>query len=219
MPWDFPSAPYESINRRITRIAVPPSHLWEHFAGAWSALSYRYAAMAEYETALTASFGTTAAGSNPEGRYNQEKCLFGFFSNGFSVFESGFYALYSVGALLSASEFPIGTARDQQRISPTSTSVALGRVFPNDPLLLSIAALFADPSYIEWREIRNILTHRAAPGRTFYVGFEDEEHLPDHWKIKDIPLDNLMAKSRRTALSRMLIQFLEATNLFTEAHC
>jgi hypothetical protein len=150
-------------------------------------------------------------------RCPQERDLFGFFSNGFSVLEATFFGLFSLGAFLSAANFPIKTPKDQQRISPSSTAAAMLKAFPGDPINQTISATISDRAYLEWREVRNVLTHRAAPGRTFFVGIGGDDELPDLWKILSIPLDLKMAPSRRAELSRLLTIVLRAVEQFSKS--
>jgi hypothetical protein len=133
MPPDFPVAEYEAINRTVLRHATTAEENYAPFASAWNALAYRFVAVTEYETALTASLGTFRAAPIPLERYRQERDLFGFFSNGFSVFEASFYAMFSIGAFLSPANFPITTPKDQQKISPSSTAVAFAKSFAGTP--------------------------------------------------------------------------------------
>jgi hypothetical protein len=217
MPPDFPVEHYESVYKRLERHAHTSNGTYEHFAGAWNALAYRFLAVTEYEVAFTASLNVAGAGPTPDERYRQERDLFGFFSNAFSVFESAFYGLFSIGAFLSAAEFPLKTSKDQQRVSPSSTAAALVRAFPGAAIIKIISDVTLDPSYLEIREVRNVLTHRAAPGRTFFVGIGSDDALPDLWKIKSIPLDAKMAPARRTELCRLLKQLLAGADDFTKA--
>jgi hypothetical protein len=216
MPQDFPVAEYESVHKRIEPRARTSNDVYEQFAGAWNAQAYRFLAVTEYETAFCASLAAGGGNSGHAERYRQERDLFGFFSNGFSVFEATFYGLFSLGAFLSAAGFPISTAKDQQRISPASTAAAIAKAFPGDPINQAIYGVLTDPAYLEWREVRNILTHRAAPGRTFFVGIGVDDALPDQWKIKSIPLDANMAPSRRAALSRLLTELLQGIDQFAK---
>jgi hypothetical protein len=185
------------------------------FAGAWNAQAYRFLAVTEYEISLSASLETASGSARSEERFRQESDLFGFFSNGFSVFEASFYGLFAIGAFISPAKFPIFTAKDQQKISPASTSKAIAATFPREPLNSIIETVLTDPVYVEWREVRNILTHRAAPGRTFFVGIGDDGDIPDQWKIKSIPLDRKMAPMRRSELSRLLGMLLRGIDQFT----
>ena len=218
MPPDFPVTEYESVHMVVESRASGANDIYEQFAGAWNALAYRFLAVTEYEAAFTASI--TAFGSSPKplDRHQQERDLFGFFSNGFSVFEAAFYSLYSLGAFHSGVKFPMGTAKDQQRITPSSTAAAIAKAFPDDPIQLAVDAVMSDAAYVEWREIRNILTHRAAPGRTFFVGIGDDNVIPDEWKIKSIPLDVKMAPTRRSNLSRLISGLLRGIDQFAKSH-
>jgi hypothetical protein len=70
---------------------------------------------------------------------------------------------------------------------------------------------------LEWREIRNVLSHRAAPGRTFFVGIGGPDGLPDQCKIKNIMLDADMAPARRAQLANLLNKFVAAIDDFSSA--
>lgn len=218
MPPDFPVVQYELIHKRAEPRAKTSNHVYEHFAGAWNAIAYRFLAATEYEGTFTASLAGAGSSPAPLVRFQQERDLFGFFSNGFSVFEATFYGLFSLGSFLSAAIFPLGTAKDQQRITPTSTAAALAVAFPGDPIHKIISTVLQDPAYLEWREVRNVLTHRAAPGRIFFVGIGGDNALPDQWKIRNIPLNMNMAPARRADLSRLLGNLLQGIDDFTRIH-
>lgn len=215
MPGDFPTGHYNAVYDRTLARVTAAATVHDQFAGAWNAVAYRFLAMADEERTFPSLIANTAP--EPSIRYQQERSLFGFFSNGFSVFESAFYALFALGTLSSPSHFPIATAKDQQRISPQSTSAAFATAFPADPLNTALSALLTNAHFIEWREIRNVLTHRAAPGRTFFVGIGDlgDAPLPDQWKIKEISLDAQMAANRRVELSQQLERLLDGIRAFT----
>lgn len=217
MPNDFPTLQYEAIFDRVSRKANSSVFI-DQFAPAWNAVAYRYRALAEDERGFTALVNHTTP--EPQIRYEQERALFGFFSNGFSIFESTFYGLFALGAMLSPVNFPIASPREQQRISPQSTMVSFKAAFAGDAINDAINILITNTDYIEWREIRNILTHRAAPGRTFFVGIggPNDEPLPDQWKIKGIALDKNMAVGRRRRLSDLLTQILDACQRFVEPY-
>jgi hypothetical protein len=218
MPSDFPVAEYESVHKIVAPRAHTPQDVYEQFAGAWNALAYRFLAVTEYEAALTGSLAKAGTSPTPTERYRQERDLFGFFSNGFSIFEAVFYGLFSLGAFLSATSFPLSTAKDQQRISPSSTATAMANAFPGDPLQQVIIRVSSDPAYVECREVRNVLTHRAAPGRTFFVGIGGDDVLADQWKIKGIPLDAKMAATRRIDLARLLCEMMQGIDQFAQSH-
>ena len=134
MPQDFPVAEYESVHKRVEPRARTVPEIYEQFGGAWNAVAYRFFAVAEYSATLSKSLAASA-GPPPLERSQQERDLFGFFSNGFSVLESAFYGLFALGAFVSPTAFPISTPRDQQRISPSSTLDALTKAFAGDPII------------------------------------------------------------------------------------
>src|SRR5579864_573315 len=96
MPGEFPSTAFEAIYQAVTGKITIGSALHAEFAGAWNAVSYRYLAMTEYEDAFSKSIVNAGASADPQERYQQERALFGFFGNGFSVFEATFYGLFAL---------------------------------------------------------------------------------------------------------------------------
>jgi hypothetical protein len=217
MPPDFPVASYESVYSKAFGFVHSANEVYSHFAGAWNAVAYRFLALTEYEREFTSAIADRSP--SPIARHHQERQLFGFFSNGFSVFEAAFYGVFSLGALIAPTFFPIASAKDQQRINPTSAMNAIRAAFPSDPLNGSLNAITNDPAYIEWREIRNVLTHRAAPGRTFFVGGGgDDDLIPDQWKIKNISLDSNMAPVRREQLAILLTDFMREVDTFSKSN-
>jgi len=217
MPPDFPTTSFERTYSCARRRSSSCASAFEHFNAAWNAISFRYLALCDDGEAFTASVIAPDGGASLEQRYSQERHLFGLFSNGFSAFESFFYGMFAVGALLHPLEFPLATPKQQQAISPTSTEHAYARVFAGDPILPAFAAVLTDTAYKEWREIRNILTHRTAPGRTIFVNVGSDENLLARWKIYDIPLGAQTAPLRRGHAARLLSALLNASAVFTES--
>jgi hypothetical protein len=219
LPGDFPISPFE---RSVARV----QSCWEvrhpdevgQMVGAWSALSYRFLAHGDEGEAFNRSIMGQNAFSSHKERYKQERYLFGFFSNGFAAFESYFYGMYSIGAVLNPTHFPFATPKDRQGVSPTSTERAYAKAFPGDPLLNTYRNVFADIAYQELREIRNVLTHRTAPGRTIFVGVGSDEPMAPRWKLNNISLDGSTVQARRAHTSRLLTAVLAAGAAFVDAH-
>ena len=215
MPRDFPVASFQAVQNTLQPIAQTQNELYVHFAGAWNAISYRYLSLAEYGEVFTNSIKLHGSSPPAVERYNQERALFGFFNNGFSVFESFFYGMFSIGALLRPESFAISTPADQQRITPVRTVDAYSKAFSGDTILSALSAVINDSALKEYREIRNILTHRSAPGRTFFLSAGSDEAPASQWKIRNIPLDESMAMERRGHVSQLLWGALDATRDFT----
>jgi hypothetical protein len=217
MPPDFPAAEYESVYAKVLPLAKSANDSFTNFVAAWSAVAHRFMAVTQYERSFSESIAAVGTAPAAQKRDGQERDLFGFFSNGFSVFEATFYAVFSLGAIVDPQTFALVTPKDQQRVSPLTTLAALRKAFNDDPLTAVVAQIQNDPAYLEWREIRNILTHRATPGRHFFVGIGGDDALADQWKLKDIPLDKNMAPKRRGELARILKILFQAIEAFTSA--
>lgn len=213
---DFPVSPYESIYRVIvTKHGNHPR--FDHFAGAWNALAYRFVAAVNYGDELIDSFSTYGTSPPPNERFVQERLLFDFFSSGFSAFECVFYGCYAIGNFLMPENFLLESAKEQQQVSPSRTRDAFLKAFPGDQLLMDINKLFMDQEYQRWREIRNILTHRAAPGRTMYVSLGDDDQPPTVWKLNNSPINESIAINGHQELSRLLNEILSAIDSFVIA--
>lgn len=213
VPTGFPAVSYEAVHRTI--VATNANHpLYQHYAGAWNALAYRFRASLDHGEGFILSLEKHGSSPMPEARYAQEKLLFDFFSACFSCFESTFYALYTIGAFISPSEFNLATPRDQQQVSPNRTRDAFVRAFPSDPILVAIQRLFDNPEYQKLRETRNVLTHRTAPGRTMYVSIGSEDLPLTEWKLNNSPLDSSIITSSTHALAELLDEFIRAVEIF-----
>lgn len=216
VPRGFPVRPYEIVYQLVAeRRGTDP--LYEHHAGAWNALAYRYRTAVDSGDTFVDCITVHGATPPPEQRYLQERVLFEFFSSGFSVFESAFYGLYTIGALIVPASFPLSSAKDQQSVSPVRARDAFTRAFPEDPILTVFSTLFGDTEYQQWREIRNVLTHRTAPGRRVYVALGSENTPATEWKLNDRPLDQSITSKGLQELSRLLDYLLTGTAAFAEA--
>ncbi|MDP3495482.1 MAG: hypothetical protein Q8R82_20430 [Hyphomonadaceae bacterium] len=212
---DFPTGPYEAIHGIVGKMVQHA--LYEDYAAAWNAVAYRFHAAVEAGEAFEQSLKADGATPLPAQRYKQDKALAHFFADGHSTFESVFYALYAIAAFVEPTRFSLATPADRRKVSPPKTETAFVAAFPGDPILLAISALFADPAYLEWQRIRNVLTHRAAPGRMMYVGIGNDDAPATEWKLDNIPLDNSLIPTRRAALARALAALLGAIETFVRA--
>lgn len=214
---DFPIASYNEIHRVVAdKHATNP--LYEHFGGAWNAIGYRFLSMVDSGDAFVASLA--AYGDSPEQphRYRQERQLFEFYSCGFSIFESAFYGLFAIAGMIRPAGFSLSTPRDQQRVTPSRTAETMKKNFQGDGINTAIDTVMDDPAYQQWREIRNILTHRAAPGRRIYVGIGSDEELATEWKVNNLPLSAPLVTDGRADLTRVLEHFLDGIERFTMQH-
>lgn len=213
---NFPVAPYEAVHTKVgSRWSQEESYF--HYTGAWNALAYRFHGAVDAGTRFQKSLADFGAHPAPQQRYQQEEALFSFFSNGFAAFEAMFYGLFAIGSFIDPQAFPLITPKEQQRVSPSYTADAFKRAFANDPILDAFTTLFADASYQRWREMRNVLTHRAAPGRRVYVGIGTDDAPPVEWKLNDLPLDAALAPKHQDELAQLISDVVIAIESFLNA--
>jgi hypothetical protein len=215
MPSDFPVEAYESVHGVVVAARGSDAQ-YHHYAGAWNAVAYRFLGATDSGAAFIESVRAHGTTPNPPERYLQERTLFEFFSSGFSVFEAAFFALYTFGAFLAPGVFKLATARDQQRVTPSRTKEAYETAFQSDSILPVLDALFVDPGYQWWRELRNILTHRAAPGRRIYVSLGNDDALPVEWKLNNQPFNESLVTNGREELARLSTTLLDGTLEFIQ---
>jgi hypothetical protein len=211
---DFPVQPYEAVHAAVVR-NWQNTEFYVHFSGAWNALAYRFQGAIEAGEQFQRSLIAHGAHPVPAERYEQERALFDFFSNGFSAFEAAFYGMFAIGAMIAPASFPLNAPRDQQRVSPNYTAEACKRAFPDDPLLRVFELVFADQAYQQWREVRNVLTHRTAPGRRIFVSIGQDDAPPVEWKLNDLPLDEALVVNRQAELARLICDILSGIEIFT----
>lgn len=110
--------------------------------------------------------------------------------------------------------FPLTTQKEQQRVSPSFTNEAFKRAFPGDPILATFTRLFGDSAYQRWRDMRNVLTHRAAPGRRVYVGIGSDDAPPVEWKLNNMPLDAALVPEHQRELAKLISDVISAGEMF-----
>ena len=213
---DFPFDPYEAVHAKVAAKWSGTASYYQ-YSGAWNALAYRFHGSIDAGAKFQKSLKDFGAHPAPHQRYQQEEALFNFFSNGFAAFEALFYGLFAVGSFIDTIAFPLTTPKEEQRVSPSHTNDAFKRAFPGDPILGVFANLFSDAAYQRWRDMRNVLTHRAAPGRRMYVGIGSNDAPPVEWKLNSLPLDSALVPKHQRELSRLISAVLSAADTFVAA--
>lgn len=210
---DFPFEPYEAVHAKVAG-QWSAAASYHQYSGAWNALAYRFHGSIEAGARFQKSLKVFGSHPAPHQRFEQEEALFNFFSNGFAAFEALFYGLFTIGSFMDQVAFPLGTPKDEQRVSPSHTHEAFRRAFPGDPLLNTFAGLLNDPAYQRWRDMRNVLTHRAAPGRRVYVGLGADDAPSVEWKLNGLPLDSGLVSNHQRELAQLIGDVLSAAVTF-----
>lgn len=204
---DFPTATYESVSARVAP-KLQGGSLFEHYAGSWNALAHRFHGAIDDGERFSQSLAADGETPVPPKRHLQEEALFGFFSGCFSTFEAAVYALYTFGTFLEPAIFKMATDKDLRKINVRTTGEAYEKAFPGDVLTATIGQLRSDPAYEELCDLRNVLSHRTAPGRHIHLGGVTK------WKAKDIAIDDNLVPSRRAEVARMLTGLLVPIEAF-----
>jgi len=203
-------ASYEGVLEWSTQYAADRTEACRELSGGWRAVAYRLLSCAEHSQAFTRSI--ESAGDSPPfpERYVQERELFGFFVNGLAAIESLCYALYAIGSLLRPELF----ARPPRAINLKSTLTALRGAFPENTIGAILEGVAEDARYREWKTLRDILAHRVAPTREFFVHIGREAQPPAQWRVSHdarLLLDGDTTSSRLHWLTTTLNGLLKAT--------
>ena len=165
----FPQAPYERTHARLAPLAETSlAATWRQFGLAWNAVAYRFQACAEFDDAFRDLFARLGSNTGGLDRYQQQRDLYGCVVNACSVIESFYYATYAAGALANPAAFPIATPKAQRGINPPATATAFQRIYPGDPVTVVLSSVIAGPPWAKLKLLRNVLIHRAAPGKAVY---------------------------------------------------
>jgi len=183
----------------------------QHSDRAWMAVAYRYRSCAEAndEFKLLLSGASELArewNSDEEHNFKLSACVYSFYTNCLSVFESLAYSLYFLGGSIQPADFPhIGKPT---KITLEQTGEAFSKGFPSTALASRLRALPDVAEYKRIALIRNILAHRLtgrpsstidgtieADGTSTYVredkwfvlGVQDQPSLDHH--LLQQPLD------------------------------
>lgn len=216
MPPDFPRRQYESVYARVQK-SQAGSEAFRHFGGAFNALSYRYRAAHDDAVAFQRRLQSEGSSPPPEPRYEQERLLFNFYSNCFSVLEAYFFALFAFSHMLKPREFALATPEDEQKVSPASTLKLLGKHFSCDPIVPALTSLTQLDEYKALRGVRNVLTHRTAPGRLMYVSIGDDAPATE-WKLDGKSMTEDMLTRRTAELATLFRAAMVELDKFTEIH-
>jgi hypothetical protein len=225
LPSDFPNVPYTAIGAQVQ---AAPRHGDQtfHFGGAWNGIAYRFLSCANADDCFTLLVSPSAA-TSPEQRFSQDEALFTFFVTGLSVIECFFYGLYWIGSMADTTTFPILAPNRLRDIAADRTM----ELIENGPHARLFAAAFArlrarttpgnwqnTPEYSEWKNVRNILAHRASYGRELHATTDTTSpRLDDVWRVLNIPINDQLTLMRRTWLAKTLRDLLDATLAFANA--
>jgi len=219
LPEDFPIVPYNAIHDRVHATRRDEVATFQ-YGGAWNAVAYRFLSCANEDHRFTE---LVAAGSTPPQpqRFHQEEALFNFFVNGLSAIESFFYGLHWIGSMAMPGTFPILTGNGLRDITVKETMDRFDRCAHSSVFAAPFSGLRPSVApndsteYETWKEVRNILAHRASYGRLINLSSGGgRPPLDDVWRVNDIPINDQLTRTRRAWLATTLTELMEAADVF-----
>lgn len=216
LPNPFPSNQAELLKNRIVPKFTNPSPELDNLLGGYNGVIYRTRATADYSSEFCNSLDQHGDAPPLPERYEQERLLFSFFTSGLAALESFHYFMFFAGSALEPTFFPVSSNAHLRAISPKSTTSAYVKAFPSETFTGTLIKLNGLPATAkrgapspknsvleEWETVRNILAHRAAPGRIQYGSFGGPPSPPPTWKIGNAVL-NIEKSLTQTRLAWLL---------------
>jgi hypothetical protein len=103
---------------------------------------------------------------------------------------------------------------NRRDVVPGRVVQAYQRRFPLEPVTAVLQAFNADSDTRSWREVRNVLAHRASPGRQFFVGGALSDQAL--WLGQELSGD--LIRARRSWLADAMHALLTPTVGFVQQH-
>ena len=217
VPDSFPSQSYEATKTILLPYRQTNPEELSHFNGAWNAMFYRYISFLQNDELFRLSLRRHGSTPVPEQRYIQENALFCFFSAGFSMVESGCYALYAIASIIDHKHFPV-SQKHLRTISPPKVYDQFQKRYPDEEVI-GVLKVMTENKYREFKEIRNTLTHRTSPGRIIHLrSGEGPGHDRVIWRLTNSELNESTTESWKLWLIELINDFTDATATFSQRH-
>jgi hypothetical protein len=222
LPSPFPDDVFEAVKERIFSKVPSASQTWEQLAGSHNGVRYRLRACADYSEEFTQSVQRFGDSPPADKRYRQERQLFGFFVSGYAALDSFCFFIYFAAVHVQPGHFPTQLPGHIKSIGCKSTPAAFARAFPGEDISAALDALINHSTFKDWDGYRNILAHRAAPGRVMYasIGSSTPDPAAD-WKIGPaggLKIDASLTPPRLAWLVHTLSGLVVAADTFTRKH-
>jgi len=177
MPSTFPEQMFHEFRQRAASLFPSVQHKMDslerdQFVRSSQATGYRYRTCVEcneeFKTLLkNAPERWRQLNDDPDYAYSVERCLYTFFLNSVSVFESLVYCLYFVGSRIRAADFP--DVQRPRKINLDSTGQAFTIAFPQEPITARLTSLPQNAEFKKLELARNILAHRVSGMRSMRI--------------------------------------------------
>jgi len=212
--FDFDSGSHNEVSVFLQPFQSLQEAKWRYFTAGWNGVAHRFLSTAEHDEAYRRTFADGL--KTHEDLYQMDRDLFDFFTNGLAVIECVCFSVYILGSIVNSGRFPIrpdSALRDN--VYPKRVVQLLKRDFPNEEITGMLARTVDSGPFREWKDVRDALSHRASPARTFYenVGGPPRTNVEVGWVAPGINLTLKVDTSatRREWLAIALSGLMKAT--------
>jgi hypothetical protein len=164
VPGDFPIEALEVVLSRTADDGMYAANLdlWRECAGGCNGTVYRFMSAARADDEWV---NTYTDRPSIDLNVRQDQLLFEFFVAALSSLECLAYGLCAIGQYLRPDSFEVTTK--PKSVTFRYAVAGFTQEFPDDPLAVELTAADAAAEMAALRTKRNLLAHRASPGRTF----------------------------------------------------
>ena len=219
LPQYFPKDKYEKIYIKVLQYKDNFQLQYHQFTGGWKSLVYRYFACTKHGDDYIKIIKKDRISPSYFLRYEQERELFNFFTNGLSAIETLGYMLYMVCSIKKPNDFKV-IKKDLWKIKLKNkrkdcTVEKLKTFYSEENITKELEKLTNSLEYKDWVEVRNVLMHRETPGRKIMLSSKRSKiEQSDLW-FKGIEINKQTTVCRLNWLELHLFKLIELTYDFT----
>lgn len=212
----FPKDKYEKIYIKVLQHKDNFQLQCQQFSGGWRSLVYRYLACTKHSDDYINIIKKDRISPSYFLRYEQERELFNFFTNGLSAIEELGYMLYMICSIDNPKDFKVITEEDLKKIKLHNTVSKLKKLYSEENITKELENLINNSQeYEKWVGVRNVLMHRETPGRKIMLSSKrSKKERSDIW-FKGIKINKQTTVSRLNWLELTLFKLIELTFDFT----
>ncbi len=215
LPQNFPKDKYEKIYIKVLRYKDNFKLQYQQFTRGCKSLVYRYLACIKHSDNYIKIIKKDRISPSHFLRYEQERELFNFFTNGLSAIETHGYMIYMICSINNSIDFEVITKEDLKNIILKNTVSKLEKFHSTENITKELEKLTNSQEYKDWIEVRNVLMHRGTPGRKIMLGTgRVVKERSDLW-FKEIAIDTQTTVCRLNWLELNLFKLIELTYDFT----
>lgn len=215
VPSKFPKQNYSEINNIANKKCKNNEFLISQFRGGWQAVIYRYLTCIESDQNFSKLIIKHSGAPTQPFRYFQERELFNFFINGLSIFDCFGYSVYMLCSAINPNNFIVSQNNlSAIRLKKEVKNDLIG-YYSTENLSTELNNLLNSQNFKDFSDIRNILSHRESPGRTFRVSTGSIRGRKSALWINGIELNENTTSSWLSWIESNLFKLIDFTYDFT----